>query len=361
MKNLATGTLILLTLSYCSQPTQKKETEANVAFSKMLEDYYQDGLKLFPINATFQGDNRYNHLLRNEITQSFIRELQQYFESYLAQLDEFDRPSLLAEEQISYDVLKWECEINLSELKYPANLLPIDQFWTSQLMIGQLASGASAQPFNTRQDYDNWLARLDIFVHWCDSAIVNMRKGIDQEIILPKSLSEKVIPQLATWKDGPAQTHHFYTPANNIPESVSEEDRQAIQEQYSEMVSEKILPAVNRLHDFFQNEYLPRGRASSGIGDLKSGDEWYQSRIQLYTTTDMTADEIFELGKSEVARIRGEMEKVMQEVRFEGGLNEFFDHVRTRQDLMPFKDPKEVIDNFNAIHEKIKPNPRKAI
>lgn len=356
MKNLALIFLCAL-LTFCTQSTKKEEQSSpNEAFGTMLENYAEDGLKLFPINATFQGDSRYNDLLRNDLTRSFNNELSEYYNGYLNKLKEFDRASLQPEEQISYDILKWECEIALAEMQYHAGLLPIDQFWTTQLMIGQLASGSSAQPFETKEDYDNWLKRLDVFVAWCDTAIVRMKEGLEQEIVLPKSLSAKVIPQLAAWKEGPAESHHFYLPATKIPEEISMVDNEDIKATYASMVENKIIPVVNRLHDFFKNDYLPAGRETSGIGALPKGDEWYQHRIRLYTTTDMTADEVFELGKSEVACIRGEMEKVMAEVGFEGTLNEFFAHVRSNPNLMPFSDPQEVIDNFNEIHERMKSN-----
>ena len=359
MKNLIFLLLIILLLPFCSQTAQEQQQPANEAFAAMLESYYQDGLKLFPINATFQGDNRYNDLLINSLTKTFEKELATYYNGYLEKLKVFDREKLLSEEQISYDILKWECDIALAEMQYPATLLPIDQFWTSQLMIGQLASGASAQPFDTKEDYNNWLKRLDIFVQWCDTAIVRMREGMAQDIVLPKALSAKVIPQLDAWKDGSAETHHFYLPAKNIPEEISIVDAEDIKASYAEMVDDKIIPMINRLYDFFRNEYMPTGRETSGIDVLPKGDEWYQHRIKLYTTTDMTADEIFELGKSEVARIRGEMEKVMDEVGFEGTLNAFFDYVRSKPELMPYSKAQEIIDYYTSIHDKIKPSLKK--
>ncbi len=352
-----TSYLIIISCLLCACTPDQSSTSvlgSNDSFANMLESYYQDGLKLFPINATFQGDSRYNDLLRNDLTISFQKELKSYYDRYLDSLSMFDRARLLPEEQTSYDILKWECDIALSEMQYHAKLLPIDQFWTQQLMIGQLASGASAQPFETKNDYDNWLKRVNVFSEWCDTAIVRMRSGIQQGIVLPKSLSSKVIPQLAAWKDGSVEKHHFYSPAKNIPDGISKEDRESIEENYKKMVANTIIPVVNRLHDFFQNEYLPAGRTSSGIGVLPNGSDWYQHRIKLYTTTNMTADEIFDLGKSEVARLRGEMEKVMDQVGFEGELNEFFEHVRNKPELMPFDDPQQVIDNFNQIHEKMK-------
>ena len=102
-------------------------------------------------------------------------------------------------------------------------------------------------------------------------------------------------------------------------------------------------------------DYLAAGRASSGISDIPNGEEYYKHQIKTYTTTDMTADEIHQLGLNEVARISAEMEKVKEEVGFEGDLKSFFDFVRTNKELMPFTEPQQVLDNFNAIHERMKP------
>lgn len=348
--------LLLLLATACSSSKENTPALPETSFDNFLENYHQDGLKLFPLNATFAGDSRYNDQLPNTLTEAFEAKLKQHYTSYLTGLGEYDKASLTEEQKTSYDVLKWECEINLNGMTFPSELMPIDQFWTPQLMIGQLASGASAQPFNTKEDYDNWLSRLDSFVAWCDSGIEKMRTGIEQEVVLPKALSQKVIPQLAAWKDGPASAHHFYSPVNNLPEDLTADEKEQIKASYTTMIDEKIIPVVNRLHDFFKDEYLPAGRETSGIGALTNGDAWYQHQIKLYTTTDMTAAEVFELGKSEVARLRSEMEKVKQQVGFEGDLKAFFDYVRSKPELMPFNDPQEVIDNFNAIHEKMKPN-----
>ena len=183
-----------------------------------------------------------------------------------------------------------------------------------------------------------------------------MHAGIKQGIVLPKSLSKKVIPQLASWKEGPVESHHFYSPVRKLPEGMGEKDADKTKANYKAMIEGKLIPAINRLHDFFENEYLPAGRETSGISALPNGAAWYQYLIRYYTSTDMTADEVFELGKSEVARIKHEMEKVKEQVGFTGDLKAFFDHVRSKPELMPFGDPQQVIDNFNAIHEKIKPN-----
>ncbi|MDQ3535275.1 MAG: DUF885 domain-containing protein, partial [Bacteroidota bacterium] len=107
--------------------------------------------------------------------------------------------------------------------------------------------------------------------------------------------------------------------------------------------------------DYTRAEYLPAGRTSSGINVLPDGEEMYKHLIRYYTTTDMTADEIFKIGESEVARISNEMEKVKEQVGFKGDLKAFFDHARTRKELMPFTEPEQVIAHFEEIHSRMKP------
>jgi uncharacterized protein (DUF885 family) len=147
----------------------------------------------------------------------------------------------------------------------------------------------------------------------------------------------------------------FYSPAKKFPESFTEEDKTKFKEAYSKMVSEKIMPLFSRLNTFLNEEYLPVGRSSTGIAAIENGDKYYQHQIKKYTTTSMTADEIFELGQKEVARILSEMEKVKTEVGFKGDMKDFFEFVRNNKKLMPFTSAEQVVANFEAIHKTIEP------
>jgi uncharacterized protein (DUF885 family) len=121
------------------------------------------------------------------------------------------------------------------------------------------------------------------------------------------------------------------------------------------MVNDKVIPAHQKMVDFLKNEYLPNGRSTSGMDATPLGSAYYDHQIKLYTTTSMTADEIHQLGLREVARIRAEMEKVKEEVGFDGDLNAFFEHVRTNKDLMPFTDRSQVIAFYDSIHNAMIP------
>ncbi|WP_422348682.1 DUF885 domain-containing protein [Flagellimonas sp.] len=356
MKKITVVLTVLISLLSCKQEAKKEESpNLSKEFAEVLNNYYEDGLKLNPINATTAGDHRYDDVFANALSDEHIAKVKAHFEGYKAKLDNFPDENLTKSEQMSKAILVWECDINLNEFNHNANLTPIDQMWSPNLFMGQLASGSSAQPFNTVEDYEKWMKRVDGFLAWLSSAEDKMREGMAKGHVLPKSLIIKVLPQLESQTAQNLDQHLFYTPIKNFPDSFSEEDKTKLEEAYQTMIKDKIIPAYEKLNTFMANEYLEAGRESSGIQGEPNGDAYYAHQIKKYTTTNMTAAEIHELGLSEVARIRSEMEKIKEEVGFEGDLKAFFDYVRDNKELMPYTDPQQVIDNFNAIHDRMKP------
>lgn len=348
-------TLALASVWAC-QDSPKQTADKNLPpIDSLFAEYHRERLPLFPLEATFAGDARYNDLLPNTISQEYLATLRAFFGKYKTQLQQYDRSKLHDNQRISYDILLWECDINLEDLSFPKELTPINQFDCLPLMMGQLAGGTSGQPFKTAQDYDNWLKRVDGFVAWCDTAVANMRRGMAAGYVLPKALAEKMIPQLAAFDHGPVEKHHYYSPIALIPNDFSAEDKARITAAFQTMVGEKIIPVYQRMHQFVKDEYLPACRSSSGISAVPNGEKYYAHQIKTFTTTNMTAEEIFQLGEQEVARLSQEMEKVKAQVGYTGDLKSFFDYVRKRKELMPFTEPQQVIDNFNQIHETMKP------
>lgn len=357
MKKILLISFCLIGLYSCKEDAKKEPAIAmhNTEFDSLLENYFEESLKLYPLNATSQGDVRYNDILPNFLSDEFIASENKFYSDYKQKLAEVNEESLTSSQQMSKDILLWECDRNLERLGFREELLPINQMWTMQLMMGQLASGASSQPFKTVADYDNWLKRLDAYTTWLASAKVRMEEGMKTGHVLPKSLVLKVTPQLKDMTEHDLDKHLFFSPIKNIPESFSDVDTDRLTEAYSAMISEKIIPAYQNLYDFMNTEYMAAARTTSGIEGIPNGKEYYDYSIKLYTTTDMTADEIHQLGLSEVARISSEMEKIKKEVGFEGDLKAFFDFVRSKKELMPFTSPEQVIENFKVIHEKMKP------
>jgi len=361
MKKLIALACVLVCLSACKEDKNTSETEmnrtaeTNKGFDKILESYYEDGLKLNPLNATSAGDNRFNDQMPNFLSDDYKNDLKAYYTNYKEKVNGFEDAELSESQQLSKAILNWECDINLEAFNFNEDLTPINQMWTLQLSIGQLASGASSQPFDTVDDYNNWLKRLDGYLQWMASAEEKMKKGIEVGQVLPKSLIVKVLPQLKTLTTTNLDEHLFFSPIRNFPEGFSAEDKAKLTEAYETKIKSEIIPAYTKLHDFMSTTYLDAGRTSSGIADTPDGASYYSHQIKLYTTTNMTADQIHDLGLSEVSRILSEMETIKKQVGYEGDLISFFDFVRNNAELMPYKTAQEVIDHFNAIHETMQP------
>ncbi|REA57090.1 DUF885 domain-containing protein [Dyadobacter luteus] len=357
LKSVIFAAMLCVALQSCKQ-SSSDETAAK-PIKQVFADYYEERLPLYPLEATMNGDNRFNDKMSDELTQEGKAKLVTFYKKYQTELAKYDREKLSAEEKVSWDLLQWECNINLEGLSLPTELLPLNQIFSTHLMVAQMAGGASLQPFKTVKDYDNWLKRVDGFVVWCDTAVVNMKKGMKEGYVLPTPLIKKMIPQLQGMDHGPITEHLFFTPAKNFPESFSSEEKERLQKEYTTMVETKVIPTFKKLHDFVKNEYLPVGRSTSGFDALPNGKAIYDYFIKYYTTTEMSSDEIHQIGLREVDRISAEMEKVKEQVGFKGDLKAFFNDVRNNKKLMPFTKPEEVIANFNRIHEVMKPNLKK--
>ena len=340
----------------CKKEQPKKQVETNQEFETLLKDYNEGKLKLNPLNATFAGDNRYNDEFPNFLSDEYALESKDFFTNYKAKLEGFSDDQLTESQQMSKAVLAWDCGMSLAQGSFKNDqLLPINQMWTVNLVMGQLASGSSAQPFKTVKDYENWLSRLDKFNTWLQSAKTRMEQGIKEGYVLPKSLIQKIIPQFQGLAETKLQDHLFYSPVKNFPEEFTDVEKKELAQKYTNVLDKKLLPSFKVMYNFLKSDYLNAGLEASGIDAIPNGKKYYQHAIKNYTTTNMTADEIHELGLKEVARILSEMEKVKKEVGFEGDLKAFFDFVRNNKELMPYTEPQQIIDNFNAIHEKMKP------
>ena len=353
MKNLILFCLLFFAISSCDQKPTKIEN--NLEFNNILENYYQDGLKLNPINATNEGDSRYNDKFPELITNDYKNKQEKYYNKYLNEVSKFKMNDLSDVDKMSKSILEWECKTNLKSLSFNTQYTPIDQMWSIHLIVGQLASAEGAQPFKTISDYNNWLVRLDGYMKWLEDAEIKMKEGMSDGYVLPKSLISKVIPQIKALTNSDLKNNLFYSPINNFPSDFDKETKSKLDKIYSLKIKEKLIPAHDKLYQFLKNEYLKEGRLSSGIDDVPNGKELYKHLIKVFTTTDMTADEIHSLGLLEVARISSEMIEIKNEVGFKGSLKEFFNYVRENDTLMPFETAEDVLKNFNSIHDRMKP------
>jgi uncharacterized protein (DUF885 family) len=366
MKHRLIFIMLVLLAFGCKEETSKVVESEIVSIDIIFDDYYKFKDRINPIEATKGGNYEYNDYIANYISDDYQKDLIENYTHFLKVLTEFDSSGLSEADLLSMKVMQWDCEVKLEGLNndivtmaspiynLPSfELMPLFQIQSLHLYVAQLAAGGSVQPFKTVEDYDNWLKRVDDYLSFLDTSISMMKEGMSKNIVLPTVLTHKMIPQLDEFISNPVNEHLFYKPILSMPESINEEDRTRISADYSTMIINKLKPKYTEFKQFLVNEYLPVCRETSGIGALPNGQETYNYLIKLHTTTNMTADEIHELGKSEVARILVEMEAAKNKIGFEGDIKAFFEFVRNSPEQMPFTDPQQVIDNFNSIKERI--------
>ena len=349
-------TTLLLFVTTSLLLTSCKSEDKKQDFSGLTKNYFDDKNAMNPLDATQSGQNQYNDQLQFEMTDSFRKSQAAFFDKYQTALHNITVEDLSEEEKNSYEIIKWEVEIGRDLLKQPTNLLPVHQFWGTHLTMGQFAGGTGAQPFKTEKDYTNFLKRMDKYAVWIDSAMVYMKKGLDKGVVLPKSLTVKLIPQFAEMATPNIEDNLFYSSIKLMPASFPDSIKEDLTAKYTATINTKLIPQYKKMADFLNKEYLPASRTTSGIGSLPFGKELYAAYVKQWTTTEMTPEAIHELGLKEVARLTAEMEKVKTQVGFKGTLLQFFEEVRNKKELKPFTKPEEVITNFQSIYTRIKPN-----
>ena len=332
---------------------------ASPAINTLFDQYYEERLQLFPLEATANGDNRYNDRLNIDFTDSFRDTLKKFYSRYLDKIKAYDRKNLNANDRVSFDIFKREMEISLENFNFPEHYMPLNQFWSLPLTMGQLGSGEGNQPFKTTADYENWIRRMNQFPVWVDSAIVYLRKGMAAGIVLPKVLVEKTIPQLTAMESSDPTKSLFYGPIKKVPAAFSGGDKNRLQSSYSSTISAMVLPAYKKLAQFLESEYLPKARTTTGIAALPGGKARYHYLIRYWTTTDKTPDEIYNTGLAEVKRIQEEMEKIRQQTGFQGDLKAFFEYMKNDRQFTPYKSAEEVLSSFRNIQQRIDPNLKK--
>ena len=334
------------------EPDSGSSAEASAALAVLVEAFFEQRLKRNPLGATFIGDYRYDDRLANRISPEYIAESRAIDREYLDKLFRIDPDALSGQDRLTYDMFKLDRELALESEKFPWYFLPVNQFRSFPNSFIQLGSGSSAHQFKTVENYDDFLSRMDDFVVYMDQIIINMRAGIGEGIVNPRVLMQKVLPQLHSQIHEDVEDSVFYAPIRNMPGDFSSEDRQRLSAAYMEAIATKVIPAFKRVHDFIRDDYMPKTRETVGLADLPGGKEWYEFLIRRTTTTNLTAEEIHQIGLDEVARIHDEMQSVMDDVGFTDDRQAFFDFLNSDEQFY-FEEPDQLIQGYRDMSDHI--------
>jgi len=322
----------------------------------LLKNYDDAHLKLYPTDALWRGDVRYLDKYEDTLTPEFLVEARKENADFRLQLSKISRSALDAEDALSYDIFGWqladEARLLAPGVAERFQRLPLEQFGGAQIYFATEMEWRGRFPFNTPEQYRQAISRMKGFAHWMDTAIARMRDGEKMGVTLPKAIVVRVIPQAQEQADKPIDDSVFMGPVKNMPDTIKGEDRARIAKEYRQTVADFVIPAYRRLADFLKDEYLAKARDSVGLSDVPGGHLMYLTLVRHHTTEETSPEEFHRIGLAEVARIKGEMERVKDQTGFKGDLAAFRAYLRN-DPRFKFKSREEMMTAYQAVKAKI--------
>ncbi len=343
---IALGCALVLLTMYTTHPQSSQEA---ARLHKLFKEEWEYTLRENPVFASTLGDRRYNDRWP-DVSLAPIERRHQHNRRVLQKLATIQYEALSEADKLNYTLFKKKYEMEVEGHQYRWYLLPLNQREGIQL-ADELAG---ALRFTTIKDYEDWIARLRAFPTYMDQTIALMREGIKMGMVHPKVIMERVRRQIAAQiVDDPAESP-FFKPFTHFPETIPADVRQRLIAEARRAIGEDVVPAFRTFQKFFLTEYLPACSDRVGIWQLPRGKEMYAFRARLFTTTNLTPEEIHQIGRREVQRIRAEMEKIIDRVHFNGTFEEFLDFLRTDPRFY-YKDPQDLLLAYRALCKQIDP------
>ncbi len=348
MKRLLFIALFFLVSPLFAQSPLDIEAETAKLHS-LFEQAWEYDLKRNPEMATRLGDPRYNHRWTDysvtALSENHLAEGQ-----FLVQLSRVNRDLLPDEEKLNFDLFEQAYQQRMEAWTYRTWLMPLNQRGGVQ-SADQLAA---ASPFTSLKDYANWIARLRSIGILVQQNIALMRQGIAEGWVQPRIIMERIPAQIEQQLVSDPTSSPFYKPFLEFPDTVSPNDQDRLQQIARKTIVEVVIPAYRDFHNFFVNEYLPACRNTVGAWDLPDGRSFYEFRTRHYTSTELTPDQIHQLGQDEVKRIRSQMQEIIEELQFEGSFSDFLNFLRSDPQFY-YDDPQDLYQAYLATSKRIDP------
>jgi uncharacterized protein (DUF885 family) len=321
--------------------------------NKLADEYWDAQARFDPVSAGESGDNRFPDQIGMSIAPKNRAHQFALYKGYLKRLQAIRRDGLAQRDQTSYDILDYELKTALRFEPFPEHLLPLNQMDALPVTLANYSSGQQAQSLVTVKDYQAYLSRLNQLGPWIDQAIANMREGMKRGIVQPKAIMESALPQFKQLVANKAEDSIYYTPVKNFPAGFSDADRKTLTAAYRSTIAGKLNPALKRLADFIERDYLPACRTSTGWSALPQGMDWYLARVASQTTTDLQPEQIHQIGLKEVARIQSEFARIGPKMGYDGPPAGLPVWVSQQAKYKPFKTEGEIIDVFRNLNTQL--------
>ena len=346
----AARAIVLYFLFYAGVFAQdSRADDAPKALHELFATEWNYQMEQHPTWASSLGDRRWNHIWSNISLDAIYKRHDHDIET-LAKLMKIDRAALAPADQLNFDLFKRNREYEIEGFQYRWYLLPLNQLGGVHT-VNQLAQDLR---FETLKDYEDWLARLKALPVRIEQTVALMRLGIKERIIHPKIVLQRVPAQIDHQIVSDPKASPLYKPFTHFPSWVSASDQARLAEAAQETIATAVVPAYRRLKEFIVSDYLPAAWDHVGIWQLPNGAAMYAYATRDNTTTDLTPQEIHEIGLKEVKRIRAEMQAVIDKLGFRGSFAEFAKFLRSDPQFY-FKSESELLEAYRALSRRIDP------
>ncbi len=269
-------------------------------------------------------DSLLNHPLGSNSEEDFLRR-NVFYDSLYSAIKSVDKSILSPEGQINLELLKYDVEDDISTYKYKSYLNPIlsDEGFHTRFV------GMGSQVLTTKKEFEDYIKRLKDIPRSVDERLTLMRKGLQLGICQPKAILNGYENTYEQHIVSDVSKSAFWKPFSKKPFAISDEDWTTITTEGKAAVLDYAVASYKKIKTFFDKEYLPKTRTTIGVSNFPDGLAYYQERTQHYTTTDLSYEEVYQIGLQEVARIKKEMLDVVKAVNFKGSLQEYITYLRT--------------------------------
>lgn len=347
VKSLLTTASAVLALSFAIPVSALAQEDAAEAFQSLMDDHWSWVLEQNPVFATSVGVRDYDDRLGSvSIENAALQDAKSV--EFLERLDAIDADALSAADRINYDLLRLDLQNDIEAEPFGMEYILMTNRAGPHTNLARLPDQL---PFFTKADYESYVARLGDIPRYLSEAEETLRAGAAAGWTQPCAPMQGVEDAIRFHAVDSADDSVFMKPFAEKPATISSRDWRRLSRQAERAVERSVLPAFAQYAGFYAEEYAPVCREDLGASGYPNGDEFYAYRARFFTTTDMTVDEIHELGISEVARIRAEMMDVIEEVEFEGDFKAFQEFLRTDPQFYA-ETPEELVAAVAVIAKK---------
>ena len=333
--------ILLFILLSCNQSQSKQ-------LHQLFADDWNNQLLEFPRSATSQGIYDRNHLLADMSLEAMQRRVD-FAKDILTKLAQIEINGLSTQDQINYKMFRSQLQHRIKEFEIKQYLIPING--DSGFHTGFVGVHRS-MPFKTVKDYQNYNARLMAFPKLVEQHIVHMKQGLKLGMTLPKVVLNGYDVTYRSHIVDDLTKSLFYDPLNKIPENFTEAEKLTVIREGETAIRDGAIKGYQLFDEFMTNEYIPGARETLGVSNFPDGDAFYDYKVKHFTTLDMTADQVHQLGLKEVARIRSEMDEIIEQVKFKGSFKDFLQFLRTDPQFFA-KTPMELLMQANYLAKQM--------